>query len=487
MSQSILIVGAGPAGMAAALGLHQGGRRFTVVERADRVGGLSRTYRFQEGEHLFLTDNGPHRFFSKNRSLYALIEGLLDERWIEVDRCTRQYIDGKFYDYPVDPLQALRNVGLRRAGHMLRDYASSRVRYGLLRSPIHNFEDHIVAHFGRALGELNMINYTEKIWGIPARTIHPNWAAQRISGLSVRSAVRDLAQRSIDWPRGDRVKSMIDSFYYPDRGCGLIYETIQDRVEQAGNPVHLNSQPTAVHHDGRRVLRVEVDVDGEPVVFEPEHLVESIPIRELLGLMDPAPPAEVQEAVSRLRSRSQVYLFVTLDKPQVSDAQWIYFPEPSVPFGRISEMRNFSEAMSPEGKTSLFIEYFCFRDEPIWSMGADEVLDNALAHLEPMGFVSRHEVRRHYLLRARDIYPIYDLDYQQPLRVVQDYLDGFENLHYIGRPGRFRYNNQDHSLEMGLRSARSILEGRRLDLDAVGAEPEHYEAGSHPEPTAARG
>lgn len=480
MSDPTLIIGAGPAGLAAAMTLCDAGQPFTVVERAEVVGGLAKTYRFQEGDALFLTDNGPHRFFSQNPVLYRFIEGLLQERWIQVPRRTRQYIDGKFYDYPINPTQALRNVGLGRASRMVGDYALSRVRYGLLDRPIHTFEDHIVAHFGRSLGELNMINYTEKIWGVPASTLHPDWASQRISGLSLRSAARDLVQRTVGWPRGDQVKTLVDSFYYPETGSGLVYEVIQDKVQAAGNPVWLKTHPTAIHHDGRRITGVDLDRQGETVSLSPAHLVESIPLPEMVRLLRPAPPPEVLAAAASLRARSQVYLFLTLDKPQVTDCQWIYFPDSTIPFGRISEMRNFSDKMSPPGKTSLFVEYFCFRDEPIWTMDADALLALTLTSLTAMGFCTRDDVRQHYLMKARDIYPIYDLDYRAPLRRVQDWLDGLENLYYIGRPGRFRYNNQDHSLEMGMLAAQGILEGRPVDLDAVGAEPGYFEAGALP-------
>jgi protoporphyrinogen oxidase len=481
MSDNTLIIGAGPAGMAAAMTLCDAGHPFTVVEKASQVGGLAKTLRIREGDDLFRTDIGPHRFFSKNPALYRFIEGLLDERWIEVHRRTQQYIDGKFFDYPINPAQALRNVGLRRAARMATDYTHSRVTYGLFDRPIDNFEDHIVAHFGRSLGELNMINYTEKIWGVPAATIHPDWASQRISGLSIRSAARDLLQRSLNWPRGDRVKTLVDSFFYPETGAGLVYEVIQDKVSAAGNPVWLESRPTRICHEGGRITGVELLRDGETVSVSPEHLVESIPITELITLLDPPPPVAVRNAAAGLRARSQVYLFLTLDKPSVSDCQWIYFPEQSIPFGRISEMRNFSDRMAPPGQTSLFVEFFCFPDEAVWSMSPDALLDLSLGWLSQMGFVHRHEVRQHYVYRAEGIYPIYDLDYRAPLRVIQDWLDQLENLHYIGRPGRFRYNNQDHSLEMGLLAAQGILEGRRVDLDAVGAGLDYYESGEHPE------
>jgi protoporphyrinogen oxidase len=174
-----LIIGAGPAGLAAALELSKRGKQFVVLEKEASVGGLSRTYTFRERDLEFHTDNGPHRFFSKNPYLYEVIGALLKDDWIQVRRQTRQYIDGKFYDYPINFKQAFRNIGALRAAGMLLGYLAARVRYTLFRKPIRSFEDYVIAHFGRPLGEFNMINYTEKVWGIPAKDIHPDWASQR--------------------------------------------------------------------------------------------------------------------------------------------------------------------------------------------------------------------------------------------------------------------------------------------------------------------
>jgi protoporphyrinogen oxidase len=193
--------------------------------------------------------------------------------------------------------------------------------------------------------------------------------------------------------------------------------------------------------------------------------------------MDPSPPPEVVEAATRLRYRHQVYLFLTLDKPSVSADQWIYFPKPEVPFDRWSEMRNFSPKMSPDGKTSLFIEFFCFPGDPVHAMDAHQLLDRVLPVAEAAGFFTRAQVRRAYRFAGGKDYPLYDLDYRAPLAVVKGWLDGFANLWYIGRPGRFKYTNQDHSLEMGMLAAWSILDGRRRDLDAVGGEREYFEKG----------
>ncbi len=474
-----LIVGAGPAGMAAAMELDKAGRPFEVVEKADGVGGLARTYVIREGELEFRTDNGPHRFFSKNQYLYDFIGGLLDEKWIKVRRQTRQYIDGKFFDYPINATQVVKNLGVGMVARVLFDYFYAIVKYRWLKAPVRNFRDFAYASFGKTLAEFNIINYTEKVWGVPADELHLDWAGQRIKGLNITSVATNMLKKAFHLGSSGP-KSLVDEFYYPDSGTGLIYDTIRDTIVKHGHQVHLQTRPVKVRHDGMRVTSVVLKgPEGEREV-EVDNLIESVHLTDFLTLLDPLPPAEILAATDALRFRSQVYLFVTLDKDRVTDDQWIYFPKPEVPFERWSEMKNFSDKMSPPGKTSIFIEFFCFEDDPKWKMTAEELLELVLPTAEKGGFFTRAQVRKAYRFQGGKDYPIYDLAYRTHLGIIKEWLDKLGNLYYIGRPGRFKYTNQDHSLEMGMLAAFSVIEGKRRDLEAVGSEKEYFEKGAVP-------
>jgi len=469
-----LILGGGPAGMAAAMELVRSKKTVTIIEKASTVGGLAKTLEFKEPEGLYRTDIGPHRFFSKNQYLYGFISDLLGEEWKEVPRLTRFYVDGKYYFYPVRLTNILRQLGILDSFRVFRDFAWEKIRSKIAPRNPKNFEDYCVMNFGRRLARFNMLNYTEKIWGIPCSQISVDWALQRIGGLSVWAALKKmLFGRS-------GAKSLVDSFFYPSRGSGTIYEAIAKRIQEQGNEVRTNAEPVKIRWEQHRVTEVSIKHSESIETVQPKHVVSSVPVTQLLSLFDPLPPTEVVQAASSLRFRSQVYVFLTIDREFVTKDNWIYFPDQSIPFGRISEMKNFSKDMCPPGKTSLFVEYFCFSGDAIWSKSNDDMKELTITWLEKLHFITRSEVLNTYHYRQEHVYPIYDLQYRAHLDTVLKWLDQFENFYAIGRPGRFRYTNQDHSLEMGILAAQSILTGRRHEMEDVGAEKEYFERGYIP-------
>jgi len=474
MKSDTLILGAGPAGLSCAMELSKVGKTSLIIEKNSEVGGLARTFEFKEGDSLFRTDIGPHRFFSKNKYLYSFIKDILGDDWILVKRQTRQLIKGKFYDYPIKAAQAFKNVGLIGAVQIGISYIKSVIVYKIFRKKINNFEDYVVANFGRKLSEFNMINYTEKIWGIPCTQIHPDWAKQRIKGLNLLSAVKNafLKKKNTDGP-----KTLVDTFYYPRYGTGTIYNKIAERVIKNGSIIKIGSYPTKISHENNKISEIELDIKGKKHVIKPSKVVSSIPITELIKIMSPKPPVEVIDAVNNLKWRDQVYLFITLNKDLVAKDNWIYFPNTEIPFGRIAEMKNFSSEMCPKDKTSLFVEYFVDEGDKIWNMSKEELSTLTINHLEKLGLCKKEEVRNCYAFKIKNVYPVYDLNYTKNLQIIKEYLAKFSNLYLIGRSGRFQYTNQDHSLEMGIATARSIIENKNYDLDKFGSEDEYFEKG----------
>lgn len=455
--------------MAAAFELHKAGKPFTVIEKNGQVGGLART--LQHGK--FRTDIGPHRFFSKNQYLYGLIEDLLGKRWIEVNRLTKFYINKKFFLYPIKIKNALLNVGSYKAFRILFDYLFEKVKGRFMKKNLRSFEDYIIYGFGRTLAELNMLNYTEKIWGLPCSEISLDWAKQRIRGLSLMSALKKSFTKSKEGP-----KTLVDQFFYPDTGTGLIYERIKERAQiDERVDIKTHSLPLKIIHNNNKIIEVVIDSENKELIYKPKHIISSIPITELIHLLSPEVPREVLQAIKNLKFRSHVSLFITLNKPSVFPDQWIYFPDKEIPFARIMEPKNFSKKMSPADKTSLLIEFFCWKNSKIWNASKKQLFELSMEWLEKLNFIKKNQVIDCYVHREKYAYPVYDLNYKEHLDKIKNYLGQFDNLQCIGRVGSFRYNNQDHALEMGILAAKSIIEKKQYNIEEIGAEQQYFERG----------
>ncbi len=466
-----VIIGAGPAGLSASYELSRHGLPCIVLEKQDKTGGICKTWVFEYEGEKYLTDTGPHRFFSKNPALYMMIEELLGPDWVEVKRLTRQLINGKYYDYPVNVVQAVMNAGPDLAFRMGLDFLKEMVKGFFVEPDKSTFESWVVANFGRTLAGFNLLNYTEKIWGIPCSKIAGEWAAQRIPGMNALSIVKKAIFKS------GGPKSMIDAFYYPRLGINMIYAAMEKITTEKGNSVLTNVKITKIRHNNGLVTSLDYEVKGAKKTIPVDNLISSMPITELIELFDPQPPQDVLKASRGLEYRDQVYVFLIIDKPKITEDTWIYYPTTPPTFGRMMEPKNWTKDMAPARRSSLFVEYFAFKGDALWRLSKENLVKMTVRQLEWLGFCKASEVLAAHIIYNEKAYPSWDIFFRKRLIKVNNYLAQFPNLYTVGRNGRFRYNNQDHSIETGLLAAKSIIEEQNYDLEAAGAELEYFESG----------
>src|SRR3954471_20829508 len=207
MKTNVAIIGAGPAGLTAAYLLSKKNVPVTVLEAdPEYVGGISRTARYK-GFHF---DIGGHRFFSKSKEVEDLWTELLPDDMLVRPRSSRIYYRGKFFAYPLRAVEALRKLGVVEATLCVLSYLKARLFP--VKAP-RSFEDWVVNRFGRRLFSIFFKTYTEKVWGMSCKEISADWAAQRIKGLSLASAIRNaLLPRRQAPGRQDVIKTLIDTF-----------------------------------------------------------------------------------------------------------------------------------------------------------------------------------------------------------------------------------------------------------------------------------
>jgi len=438
-----------------------------VLEMSGQVGGISRTV-VRDG---FRFDLGGHRFFTKDEEIEDFFREVLGDEIVWVNRSSKIFYLGKYFDYPLKPANALLGMGIGTTARCLADYGAVKVRNIFRKPEIVSLEDWVSNEFGRQLFKLFFKNYTEKVWGIDCNQICAEWAAQRIKGLSLRVAIKDALMGS----KNGKVATLIDKFMYPRLGIGRLSERMADVVTELGNEVSMHSRVTAVNHEDGVIRSVDVEAEDGGYRLEVDHLCSSMPLTELVLAMRPEAPEEVAEAARRLRYRDLITVNIMVDKPQVTDQTWIYIHDPALRLGRIHEPRNWSPDMAPPGKSSIVAEFFCFKEGDIWNMEDADIIALAVRELdESLGFLKEEEVIDAFVVRIPKAYPTYELGYEEPLDRIKDYIGSFGNLQIIGRYGTYKYNNMDHSMKTGILAARNIL-GEEHDLDAVNAEKEYHE------------
>lgn len=463
--EPVVVLGAGPAGLAAAYELVQRGAAPLVLENGAAVGGIART----EVYRGYGFDVGGHRFFTKNEGIERLWRQVLGEDFLRVPRLSRIYYNGRFFRYPLVISDTLANLGPVESLRILASYLRARI------APTpreESFEQWVANRFGRRLYETFFRTYTEKVWGIPCTRIRADWAAQRIKGLSLATAVAKALLGA------GKAKSLIDEFYYPRRGPGMMWERFRERIEARGGEVRLGAEVVGLiwtGGPGGRVTAVRVREQGRTRELPVSRVVSTLPLQKLPGLLEPAPPPQVLEAAGRLSHRSFLMVGLILDRADLFPDQWIYVHSPEVQVGRIQNFRNWSPEMVPEpGRTGIGMEYFCNEGDALWRRPDGELGALAACELERLGLARASEVVDHVVVRQPDAYPVYDQGYQEHLAVVRHYLAGFENLQTAGRSGMHRYNNMDHSMLTGILAAQNAL-GARHDVWNVNEEDEYLE------------
>jgi protoporphyrinogen oxidase len=477
----VCVIGAGPAGLTAAYCLAKEHRSVLVLEKDPvYVGGISRTVSYKG----FSFDIGGHRFFSKSKDVVDLWREILPDDFIERPRLSRIYYDGKFYSYPLKAFEALANLGVFTSAACMLSYAWAKV------SPIaqpQSFHDWVRNQFGERLFRMFFKTYTEKVWGMPCDEISADWAAQRIKGLDLRVAVMNALTRSLKPRRrsaaasgGPVVKTLIESFQYPRKGPGMMWEAAAAKIAARGGRVLMGRDMRRLTYDApRRLWRIDVvTAEGKEESFTARHVVSSAPVRELTEKISPLPISLFH--ARRLRYRDFLTVALMVKKADLFPDNWIYIHDPAVKVGRIQNFGSWSPEMVPAGMSCLGLEYFCFEGDGLWTSADADLIALAGKECANVGLIAQADVVDACVVRQPKAYPVYDEDYRANVDMIRlDLERTYPTLHLVGRNGMHKYNNQDHAMMTAMLTARNIVAGERLyDVWNVNEDAEYHEAGA---------
>lgn len=464
----IAIIGAGPAGMTAAFQLSKElGNKLSAIdvyEKSDTVGGLSKSITLW-GQRV---DLGPHRFFSHDSSINELWLEVVKGQYEIVDRLTRIYYKKRFFDYPIKAFNALSGLGIFEAARCVISYIWAQI------SPPRDtstFEGWVISRFGKRLFNIFFKTYSERLWGISCTDLDADFAAQRIKKLSLFEAIKNALLPG----KGSTHATLVDQFAYPSGGTGAVYESMRQFVESKGGKVMTGTGIEKIITKQGEVTSVQLE-NGE--VVEYDQVISTMPLTQMVERLPGVPP-EVLEASKKLKFRNTILVYLKVDKPDLFKDQWLYIHDPSVTFGRVTNFRNWIPSVYGDSQSSvLCMEYWCNFEDQLWSMDPKEVIETAKKEIVTAGLVPAGLDIEGEMVKLPRCYPVYFRGYREALAPVQKYLDSIGGIHVIGRYGAYKYNNQDHSILMGMRIAENITQNAGHNLWEINTDYEVYQESS---------
>jgi protoporphyrinogen oxidase len=465
----VVIAGAGPGGLTAAYQLTKRGLQPVVLESDAVVGGISRTV-LRDGWRF---DLGGHRFFTKVPEVEALWHEILpDGDFLLRPRMSRIFYEGKYYDYPLKVMNALRNLGVKESLLCGLSYVQARIRPPKDQG---NYENWLVARFGWRLYRTFFKTYTERVWGVEVSQMPADWAAQRIKNLDLGKAVLNALS-----PKRNQteITTLIEEFQYPKLGPGMMWESCAEKVVAAGGQVRLESRLTTIKVVDGRATSVVYRHDGVDTELAASHVISTMPMRELVHTISPPPPPEVLAAADGLHYRDYLTVALVVPESRSFPDNWIYIHAHEVDVGRIQNYGSWSPYLVKDGHTCLGLEYFVFEGDDTWEMTDDDLIALGTKELAVLGLVEPGDVEAGYVVRVPKAYPYYDFAYKANVDLIRRYLEAHApNVHPVGRNGMHKYNNQDHSMYTAMLTVENIF-GASHDIWSVNVEEEYHEAGS---------
>ena len=462
MTKRVAVVGAGPAGLTAAYQLAKAGVAVDVYEAGSSVGGMAKTIPLW-GQ---LVDLGPHRFFSSDPRVNQLWLELVGRDYSMVNRLTRIYYKKTFFDYPLKPFNALRGLGVFESARCVISFLLAKIAPP---KETATFEGWVTSRFGARLFGIFFKSYSEKLWGISCEELDSDFAAQRIKKLSLFEAVK----AALIGNRGSKHKTLVDEFAYPHYGAGLVYERMAQAITRHGGKLNLNTPVKSVSPAYERVNPQVHLTNGDSIDYD--HVISTMPITLLVQQMKASDDVIKHAKSLTFRNTILVYLLVEGDSPFPD--QWIYVHSANLKTGRITNFRNWVPSINGDQADSILcLEYWCYDNDDIWGEVDENLIALATEEIYQTTLVLRGSVRNGSVVRVPKCYPVYALGYKEHLKPVEEFLSRQQNISVIGRYGAFKYNNQDHSILMGLLAAENILHGTNHNLWELNTDYEYQES-----------
>lgn len=470
VKKQVIIIGAGPAGITAALELLKKSDEYQVVvlEASQEVGGLSRTVLY----HGNRMDIGDRRFYLEDAEVSAWWNAFVSRRdaWETDTRdsfmLTRNddslvYYKGKFLDVPVEfTPRTIKHMGLGTSVKAGFDYIGSAVK----KLPEDSLENFYINRFGRQLYTMFFEEYAEKLWGHHPGDISADWGSASMRDFSPLFLSEDGADKRTESKESHTKRG----FVYPKFGSGQLWEIAADEVEAKGGVIYRGCCVTHFDVDNGSITGVHyTDANGVSSRIGADMVISSMPLKDLVAGL-PSVPEEICRLAQGLLYRDVVTVGLLIDKSQepawekiLGRACRILVPDADIKMGCIRIFNNLSPHMvaDPDAHVWIAMEYFCAEGDDYWHMSKEAWINLAVSELTRMGIIHSHKsVMDSHRECVRRAYPLCVDIYGHSERIV-GYLNTVENLWCVGGNGQHRYSSTEREMKTAFAAVRAILSG----------------------------
>ncbi|HET8620177.1 MAG TPA: FAD-dependent oxidoreductase [Acidimicrobiales bacterium] len=441
----IAVIGAGPAGLAAAWRAARAGHDVVVVERAPAVGGMAGSFEVAG----LRVDHGSHRLHPATPPpILDALRGLLGRDLQTRPRHGRIRLLDRWLAFPLRTGDLVRRAPRRFAARAAFDAATGPVR----RPRADTFGEVVRAGLGPAVLDSFYGPYARKLWDADPADLAGELARRRVGAASPTDILRRLA-------RGARPEGRV--FLYPRRGFGAIAEAVAGAAADAGADLRLGCGARSLA-GGPGGWTVTLD-DGSAI--DAAQVWSTAPLPALAQAVDPPPPPGALAAAGRLRHRAMVLLYVVVDRPRWTEFDAHYFPGPEVVAARVSEPRNYrDDPTQPADRTVLCAEIACWEGDELWRAGDADLAARLAAELAALGLPEPVPAAAESRRLPR-VYPVYGPGFAADLGALEAWATGLDGLVTFGRQGLFTPDNTHHALAMGWAAAECLRPDGTLDHD----------------------
>lgn len=436
----VVIIGAGVTGLATAWKLAKD-HEVVLLEKRPTIGGIAITVKHKD----FKLDSGPHKIYSLIPGILEEMKALLGPESSQIPKSSSVIIEGRRLDFPIRFFDLLLKLPPTLSIRLGFDYGIAFLKSLVVRKKPVTYADYFKKNFGSTAYEHVFRPMAEKSFGDPNK-LDAEFAARRVPYNGVFKMLKSMFFKD---------KSLsAEHFYYPKSGFVEMSNIMLRKAQEHGAKIVYGAQVEHFENDGSKITNVIFTQEGHKKKIAADFVVSTARLTDL-PLMLNAPP-EVVSSASHLKWRSILLVYVHVPRPQIMKDNWVFVPDSRFIFQRVSEQKNFSKSMGPENESVLITEVMCSFDDERWRMPAEELYEKVIADLRKAGFIAENEGTGYYVLRLKDIYPVYDVGFRERLDKVLSYADQYENFITLGRLGLFNYNNTDHCVDMAIWAANHI-------------------------------